>query len=478
MNDSHAALTLEPVSVGYEASSPNRFDPKVWRVAAVVFLGPFMTQMDSTVVNVSLSTIGRELHSTIESAQWIISGYLLALALMLPLNGWLVDRLGAKRLYLGCFSAFTLASLLCGAAKTMDQLICARVIQGIAGGLLAPMTQMMLARVAERQMARVMGYTAVPILIAPILGPVVAGAILKYAAWPWLFYVNLPVGILAVALAAFLLPRDDAAIQKRPFDFLGFLMISPGLACLLYGLEHLSHGHGALILLAGLICLGAFVWDSIRNKSAALIDIRVFNNRVFSTATTTQFLSNGLAYAGQFLVPIYLITGCGMSPAKAGWMLAPMGLGMMCVYPLMGFLTERFGCRAVSVGGVLLALAGTLPFLWMIHNQVSPVLMVVCLLARGAGQGAIGIPSLAAAYSSLRRDMLAVGTTAINIVQRLGGPMATTVMAIVMSLAAAHFPVSGPRAFMIPFLAFIGLHLLVLGSASRLPVLVHQRESQ
>jgi MFS family permease len=356
----------------------------------------------------------------------------------------------------------------------MDQLICARVIQGIAGGLLAPMTQLMLARVAGKHMARVMGYMAVPILIAPILGPVVAGAILKYAAWPWLFYVNLPVGILAVAFAALLLPRDEAAIQKRPFDFLGFLMISPGLACLLYGFEHVAHGHGALILLAGLICLGAFVWDAIRKKNAALIDLRVFNNRIFSTATTTQYLSNGLAYAGQFLVPIYLITGCGISPAKAGWMLAPMGLGMLCVAPLMGYLTDRFGCRAVSVGGVLLALLGTLPFLYMIQNQLSPTLIVISLFARGAGQGAIGIPSLAAAYSSLRKGMLAVGTTAINIVQRLGGPMATTAMAIVMSLSATYFPVSGPRAFMIPFVAFIGLHLLVLGSASRLPVLVHQ----
>jgi EmrB/QacA subfamily drug resistance transporter len=474
-NDELTQLTLAPAPVA-KGGTPERLDPRVWRVAAVVFLGPFMTQMDSTVVNVSLSTIRQELHSSIESAQWIISGYLLALALMLPLNGWLVDRLGAKRLYLGCFSAFTLASLLCGAARTMDQLICARVIQGIAGGLLAPMTQLMLARIAGKHMARVMGYTAVPVLVAPILGPVVAGAILKYAAWPWLFYVNLPVGILAVALAAFLLPRDEAAFQKRPFDFLGFVLISPGLACLLYGLEHVAHRDGILILLAGLICLGAFVWDAIRKKHAALIDLRVFNNRVFATATTTQFLYNGLAYSGQFLVPIYLIAGCGISPAKAGWMLAPMGLGMMCVYPLMGLLTDRFGCRAVSTGGVLLALLGTLPFPWMIQNQFSPTLMVICLFVRGAGQGAIGIPSLAAAYSSLRRANLAVGTTAINIVQRLGGPMATTAMAVAMSLSAIYFPVSGPRAFMIPFVAFIGLHLLLLASASRLPVLVHQMD--
>src|ERR1700744_3889917 len=119
-----------------------------------------MSQMDSTVVNVSLSAIRDDLHSSTESAQWIISGYLLALALMLPLNGWLVDRIGAKRLYLICFSAFTLASILCGAAHTMNQLIASRVIQGIAGGLLAPMAQLMIARVAGRHMARFVGYAA------------------------------------------------------------------------------------------------------------------------------------------------------------------------------------------------------------------------------------------------------------------------------------------------------------------------------
>ena len=162
-------------------NSSEGIDPRIWKMAAVVIAGPFMTQLDSTVVNVSLSTIRTELHASIETAQWIIGGYLLALALMLPLSGWLVDRVGAKRLYLGCFSAFTLASLLCGFSRTMDELICARLIQGVAGGLLAPMTQMMVARVAGIHMARVMGYLVMPILIAPIVGPVLAGVILKYA---------------------------------------------------------------------------------------------------------------------------------------------------------------------------------------------------------------------------------------------------------------------------------------------------------
>ena len=219
-------------------------EPGAWQILAVAMLGPFMSQMDSTVVNVSLSFIKQELRSTIASAQWVVSGYLLALALMLPLNAWLVGRLGAKRLYLICFCSFTLASFLCGAATTMPELIGARLIQGMAGGLLAPLAQLMVARVAGRQFARVLGYAAVPILLAPLAGPILAGTILKYLGWPWLFFINLPVGILAVVLAAWLLPRDEPATQKRPFDLTGFLIISPGLVCLLYGLEQLStRGH-------------------------------------------------------------------------------------------------------------------------------------------------------------------------------------------------------------------------------------------
>ena len=283
-----------------------KLDPKIWRTVAVVLIGPFMTQIDSTVVNVSLASIRDALHASMNSAQWIIGGYLLTLALTLPLNGWLVDRIGAKRLYLGCFTAFTASSLLCGASRSMQELICARVIQGIGGGLLAPMTQLMIARVAGRHMARLIGYSALPILLAPILGPVLAGAILKFAGWPWLFYINLPFGLLGVILAVLLLPSDAALKRRYPFDFLGFLLISPGLACLLYGFDHVSQLNGAIFLSAGLILICGFVWDALRKQSLALIDLRLFKNPVFSTATATLFLSNGVAYAGQMLIPLYL----------------------------------------------------------------------------------------------------------------------------------------------------------------------------
>jgi len=155
-------MTCEMASLPIDQSATEHVDSRVLRVAAVVFLGPLMTQIDSTVVNVSLSTISHDLHASLDSVQWIISAYLLALALTMPLNAWLVHRLGAKRLYLWCFSAFTLASLLCGMERTINGLIWARVIQGMAGGLLTPMAQMMLARAAGRHMTRVIGYTAIP----------------------------------------------------------------------------------------------------------------------------------------------------------------------------------------------------------------------------------------------------------------------------------------------------------------------------
>ncbi len=406
-----------------------------------------------------------------------MSGYLLALALMLPLNSWIVDWLGAKRLYLGCFSAFTLTSLLCGAAHTMNELICFRVLQGMAGGLLAPLTQMMLARAAGNQMARAIGYASVPILIAPTVGPLVAGAILKYASWPWLFYINLPVGILAVTLAAFLLPSDEATLQRRPFDFLGFFTLSPGLACLLYGIEEFSQGNGMRFLLSGIILIGIFIGHANRKEEAALVDLGLFRNRIFSTAAITQFLTNGIMYAGQFLIPLYLTTGCGLTAEQVGWMFAPMGVGMMCVYPLMGFLTDTFGCRAVSSGGVILNILGTLPFVYMAQNQMSPGWVMASLLARGAGQGATGIPSIAAAYSSIPKAKLSVATTAVNIVQRLGGPLATTVIALTVSLSMATHSIPGPivgpisgTQFLVPFVVLIFIQLLVLASASRLPV--------
>jgi EmrB/QacA subfamily drug resistance transporter len=453
----------------------SRLDASVWKIASVAMLGSFLAQMDATVVNVSLSSLAAELHSSLTLIQWVTSGYLLALALMLPLNGWLVDRIGARSLYLWCFSTFTLSSVLCGAAWSAQALIAFRVLQGMSGGLLAPMAQMMLARAAGKNMARVMGYAVLPVLLGPILGPVIAGAILQHATWRWLFFVNLPFGAIAILLVILFLPNDREETRPRRLDLFGLALLSPGLVCFLYGSDHLEDYAGRAFFIIGIVLLAVFIRMAYLKQDRALIDLRLFRSGAFPRSAMTQFLTNGITFSTQMLIPIFLIRSCGLSPSTAGWMMAPLGLGMMISYPMMGSLTQRFGIRRVSSTGALVALTGTLPFLYLSrHGLIVPV-MAGALLIRGMGMGAIGIPSISAAYTSVPKQDLPMATTSLNIVQRIGGPTLTTLCATFLAWrlrlpGGGHHVLSS--AFTATFALLCGLHLLLLLSALRLPLVL------
>jgi EmrB/QacA subfamily drug resistance transporter len=461
-------------------SETGRLPSSVWKISAVAVLGSLLSQLDATVVNVSLPSLAAELNASLATIQWVTSGYLLALALTLPLSGWLVDRIGAKALYLWSFSAFTMASALCGLAWSANALIAFRILQGMTGGLLAPMAQMMMARAAGKQLARVAGYASLPILLGPILGPVVAGAILQHASWRWLFFVNLPVGALAVLLATVFLPDDRRQGKRRQFDLVGLALLSPGLVLFLYGSDHVNHRLGIAALAAGLALLACFVRTATHKGPDALIDLQLFKGSVFPVSAITQFLSNGIMFAGQMLIPFYLIGACGRSPSATGLMLAPLGLGMACSLPALGALTRRFGLRNVSVGGALLALLGTLPFVYLAGHGLVLALLTIALFCRGVGLGAVGIPSLTAAYVSVRKQDLPMATTSLNIVQRLGGPTLTTLCATFLAwrLDAADGSGNLSDAFVGAFALLCALHALLFVSALRLPASVDKAAAE
>jgi EmrB/QacA subfamily drug resistance transporter len=463
---------LAPGRSAQSGRQAGRLDPQVWKICSVALFGVLLSQLDATIVNVSLSTLAVDLGSTLAVVQWAMSGYLLALTLALPLTGALVDRIGAKALYVRCFSTFILSSALCGLAWSAGSLIAFRVLQGISGGLLAPMTQMMIARAAGRDMARVAGYLSAPVLLAPMLGPVVAGTILQHASWRWLFLVNVPVGALAVLLAAWFLPADPQQAQRRSLDWIGLALLSPGLVLFLYGTERIGETAGEGALVAGILMIAAFLIRAWRRQEQALMDLRLFQGKVFPVSAVTQFLSNGVLYAGQMLIPVFLIQGCGRSPAQMGWMLAPLGLGMMVAYPPMGALTQRFGIRGVAAGGALLSLLATLPFVYLAARGLNGFVLAATLFFRGMGQGLVGLPSMSAAYASVRREDLPMATTALNIVQRLGGPSFTTLCATLLgwrlSLQGAEH--ASLNAYVWAFLLLCTLHALTVLAASRLPL--------
>src|SRR5919107_3271858 len=201
----------------------SRIEHHVWRIAVVVILGAIMSVLDTTIVNVALDTLAKDLHTSLDGIQWVVTGYMLALAALLPVPGWAAPRFGARRVYLISLVLFTAGSALCGFAWSSGSLIAARVLQGLGGGMLMPIGQMILVRAAgPKNMARVMSAIGVPIILAPVFGPTLGGLLLEHAGWQWIFFVNLPVGIAAVIAALRLLPRDaDTRAAAGRLDALG-----------------------------------------------------------------------------------------------------------------------------------------------------------------------------------------------------------------------------------------------------------------
>ena len=287
------------------------------------------------------------------------------------------------------------------------------------------------------------------------------------------FFVNLPVGVLALVLAVLLLPNDREERKPRDLDLVGLALLSPGLVLFLYGSDHIRDRIGIVSLVASVLLLAAFFRWATGKKDKALIDLRLFKGKVFSASAVTQFMSNGISFAGQMLIPIFLIRACGRSPSTTGLLLAPLGLGMMCGYPFVGTWVRWFGNRKVSAAGASLALAGTLPFIYMAHHGLVIVLLACALFIRGVGMSAVGVPSISAAYSSVKREDLPMATTTLNIVMRIGGPTLTTVCATLgwrLGSARGHGGMLG--AFTAAFILLCTFHGLLIAAAVRLPLSV------
>jgi len=431
-----------PAAGAPASSSPNVTldnplkDPVLRRLSIVVILGAVMSILDTTIVNVAIDTLSKDFHTSLSTIQWVITGYLLALAIVIPISGWTVERFGAKRMWMISLVLFTVGSTLCGLSWSSGSLIFFRVLQGLGGGLIMPVGQTILARAAGPQrMGRVMSILGVPTLLAPILGPVLGGLIVDNASWRWIFFVNVPIGIIALVLSARFLVHDPTHDAGR-FDFVGMALLSPGLTALVYGLSEAGGGSGfgstrvIVSLVIGAVLVLAFVLHALR-IDRPLLDMRLFRDRGFSMANVTIFVTGAALYAGMFLLPLYYQIVRGESALVAGLLMAPQGIGAMLVMPLGGRLTDRIGAGKVVPIGMAFVIVGTIAF-GMVGDNTSYAVLALSMFIRGLGLGWTMMPVMAAAYANLTHSVVPKATTTINILMRVGGSVGTALVAVVL----------------------------------------------
>jgi EmrB/QacA subfamily drug resistance transporter len=354
-------------SLPASASDAPRIEPHVWRIAIVVILGAIMSVLDTTIVNVALDDLSKDLNSSLDSIQWVVTGYLLALAAVIPVTGWAARRFGSRRLYQIALVAFTIGSALCGLAWSSGSLVAFRVLQGVGGGMLMPIGQMVLVKAAgPRNLPRVMAAIGVPIILAPVFGPTLGGLLLEHAGWQWIFLVNVPIGAIALVTALRLLPRDQPE-EAGKLDLIGLVLVATGLVGVTYGLAE-SGSAGSLTdvrvlapVLIGAALITAFVLRALRIP-APLLDMRLYKDKAFAAASLTTFCLGAALFGAMILMPLYFQTVRGEDAVTTGLLLMPQGIGAAIAMRLSARATERFGGGMTALGGGILTVVATVPF--------------------------------------------------------------------------------------------------------------------
>jgi EmrB/QacA subfamily drug resistance transporter len=438
-------------------------------VAAVYVLAMFMSIMDATIVNVALPQLGRDFGVPATDVDAVVVSYLVSLAVFIPASGWLGDRFGTKRVLLTALVVFTGASALCGAAHDFGQLVGFRVLQGVGGGMLAPVGLAMLLRVfppAERvRAARIL---IVPTALAPAIGPVLGGLLVTDLSWRWVFYVNVPIGIAGV-LFGLLFLREQRNDPAGRFDLPGFLLSGAGLGALMYALsEGTARGWTSAGIIAappaGLAALAVLVRVEMRTQQP-MLDLRLLANRLFRT-TTGVLIVGTVAFLGSlYLVALFYQDGFGVSALQSGLSTFPEALGVMAAAQLAGRLYPRYGPRRLMMAGLTgvaasLALVAAVPFtanLWQMRAY---------MLLLGLSQGHVFMPAQAAAFATITPAATGRASTMFNAGRQLGGAFGVAVLsAVIAAVGVLHHPGTAAPAVGAYHAAFLTAAAIALAGA-------------
>ena len=435
------------MQVNAQAVQPRRRLEYKWIVAMVVVIAVFMSILDQTIVNIAIPRLQTAFGAYIHSVQWVLTAYILTLGVVTPTSAFFSDRLGIKRFYLISLVLFTIGSALCGLAWSLPVLIFFRILQGIGGAALFPLSITLIFReFPPQERGAAMGFFGIPALLAPALGPTLGGYLVTFAGWQLIFYINVPIGILAFILATIFL-HEARPQANTTFDFLGFIFVALGLGLALYALSSAStDGWGSTTVLGclagGLIALAIFIaveFIIINRGGQPLLDLRLFSNGPFTTSIIAGLFVVFSLFGGLFLFPIYLQNLRGQSAFESGLILLPQALASMVSVIIGGRLVDRIGVRAVMIPGLLILAVAT----WQLSSITiySPFWWLQFMLVlRGLALGLTVQPLTVFGLSEVKPRQLGQASSMNTVMRSISSSLGIAVLAtLVQSQTKIHY---------------------------------------
>jgi len=407
----------------------------VVKVAIILVLGAIAPMLDTTMTNVAINTIMKNLNSSVNMVQWVTTSYILSLGIVVPVAGWAVDQFSGKKIYITALLVFLLGSIVSGISTDINTLIIGRIIQGAGAGVIISIITTLVVRVAgSKGLGSIMAIVGLPFVLAPILGPTVGGFIIKALNWHWIFYVNIPIAIASIILLLIMMPEFKPTVAKKSFDWISLLFLGGSFTTLILGITKLSTSgkftnldvFGPILL--GIALLVGYVIYAWAFPKKALVSLRLFKFPSF-TASTILLLMSGLTVNGaMFILPLYLQNIRGLSVVMSGVYLIAQGLGLLIARSQIGKLTDKIGARLIVVVSIAIAVVGTIPFAFF-NAKTATWLILLTLFVRGIAQGGMTIPIMSDAYSGVPTELVSEATTASRMLQNIGGAFGTALLA-------------------------------------------------
>jgi MFS transporter, DHA2 family, multidrug resistance protein len=406
-----------------------------WLATLAILLGSIMATIDTSVVNIALVHIQATFGATIQDATWVTTSYLITVVLVMPLTAWLASVLGRKRMYLCSVIIFTGASALCGFSRTLGQLIAFRVLQGVGGGALQPVAQAIMRETfPQRQQAQAMGLFGMLVLLGPAIGPTLGGYLVDNFTWPWIFFVNLPVGVLSVFMVSQFIV-DPPYMQARGLqkvDAVGIALMIVGLTSLLTMLEQGERDGWfgspfilALGVVAGLTISAFILWEL--STPAPAVNLRILSNPSFAAGTLIVGVLGVALFGGLILLPLFLQNLLGYDATQAGLALMPRSLTMVLMMPIAGMLYNRLGVYLMASSGLALAAFSTF-LMARFTPDTGPVQILVPQVMQGVAFALIFVSISTASLSTIPRPQMQGATGLYNLVRQLGGSLGTAIV--------------------------------------------------